>query len=95
MGWEADVPYFVIPDSTDDPALPSDRGALRRRGLLCWRSAGGRSGCWRLSTSSGQAPTSATALIQPALARSIFTGKQLSVQPLGGRAARPVSFSIW
>ena len=39
--------------------------------------------------------TIATALIQPALARSIFTGKQLSVNPNGGNAFRLVSFSIW
>lgn len=39
--------------------------------------------------------TSATALIQPALARSIFTGKQLNMKPWLGKAARLVSFSIW
>jgi hypothetical protein len=37
----------------------------------------------------------ATALIHPALARSIFTGKQLSIKPNGGSAAKLVSFSIW
>ena len=38
---------------------------------------------------------SATARIHPALARSIFTGKQLKVKPVAGIAARLVSFSIW
>jgi len=38
---------------------------------------------------------SATARIQPALARSILTGKQESVHPDAGSAARLVSFSIW
>lgn len=37
----------------------------------------------------------ATALIHPALARAIFTGKQESVKPVAGSAARLVSFSIW
>jgi hypothetical protein len=43
----------------------------------------------------GAPSINATARIQPALARSIFTGKQDSVQPVGGSAASPVSFSIW
>ena len=38
---------------------------------------------------------SATARIQPALARSILTGKQESIHPEAGSAARLVSFSIW
>ena len=38
--------------------------------------------------------TSATARIHPALAPSILTGKQLSVKPLAGNAARFISFSI-
>ena len=41
-----------------------------------------------------QSSISATARIQPALAPSIFTGKQLNVKPWSGSAARFISFSI-
>ncbi len=37
----------------------------------------------------------ATARVQPAEARSIFTGKQLTVNPVGGSASRLCSFSMW
>mgnify|MGYP006900562695 CR=1 FL=1 len=44
-----------------------------------------------------QSPQSrmATARHHPAEARSIFTGKQLSVNPVAGSASRLWSFSMW
>ena len=42
-----------------------------------------------------QSSRMATARIHPALARSILTGKQLTMKPCGGSAARFASFSIW
>ena len=40
-------------------------------------------------------PRIATARHQPALARAIFTGKQLTKNPRVGNAPRFASFSIW
>jgi hypothetical protein len=37
----------------------------------------------------------ATALVQPADARSIFTGKQDTVKPVDGNSSRLCSFSMW
>jgi hypothetical protein len=37
----------------------------------------------------------ATARVQRADARSIFTGKQATVNPVGGSASRLCSFSMW
>ena len=37
----------------------------------------------------------ATALVQPADARSIFTGKQDTVKPVEGNCSRLCSFSMW
>ena len=39
--------------------------------------------------------TIATARVQPAEARSIFTGKQATVKPVDGSASRLCSFSMW
>jgi hypothetical protein len=37
----------------------------------------------------------ATARVQPAEARSIFIGKQATVNPVGGSASRLCNFSMW
>ena len=42
-----------------------------------------------------QASMIATALVQPAEPPRTFTGKQLTMKPLGGSASRLCSFSIW
>src|SRR5690606_2338364 len=73
-------------------APPNDRSVRGTRGRTLW----GRSlEAARADGQSEEQSRSATARIHPALARSIFTGKQLSVHPVGGRAARLVNFSIW
>ena len=43
----------------------------------------------------GHASTSATARVQPAEARAIFTGKQTTVKPSSGSVSRLWSFSSW
>jgi len=43
----------------------------------------------------GQRSTMATARVHPAEAPLIFTGKQTTEKPLGGRASRLCSFSRW
>jgi hypothetical protein len=44
---------------------------------------------------SAQESMIATALVQPAEARAIFTGKQTTVKPVAGRLSRLCSFSRW
>ncbi len=73
--------------------IPPCRRVERPASHVARRNAPGPIGCGR--SARPYASRIATARVQPAEARSIFTGKQLTMNPAGGRPSRLCSFSMW